>query len=201
MEINNKLPIYNIVITDDADDGMYCISIVDDPAFEKQYLLFNYNKKPQLYQIQNADEQIIMGVVMRADYPIYRYDEQFGEYYVKYDKETIKKMSEKYLKDDKQHYFSFNHDNRPLNNIVLQQLFIKDIDKGINPKGFEDIEDGSLFAILKVEDTNLWNEIKHGNYQGFSLEGIFEYSLINDNDNEYQVLQEIYDMLKQIDNK
>ena len=77
METLNKLPIYNIIITDDIDDGMYCISLVDDPAVEKQYMLFNNNKIPQLFQIQNADNQIIMGVVMRADYPIYRCDEQF----------------------------------------------------------------------------------------------------------------------------
>lgn len=201
METINKLPIYNIIITDDIDDGMYCISLVDEPAVEKQYMLFNNNKIPQLFQIQNADNQIIMGVVMRADYPIYRCDEQFGEYYVKYTKDTIKKMAEKYLKDDKQHYFSFNHNNKPLNGITLQQLFIKDIEKGINPKDFEDIEDGSLFAILKVEDNQLWDEIKHGNYQGFSLEGLFNYEIATDNNDELQLLQDIYDMLKQIDNK
>ena len=32
MNTINKLPIYNMIITDDIDDGMYCISLVDDPA-------------------------------------------------------------------------------------------------------------------------------------------------------------------------
>ena len=201
METLNNLPIYNLSI-EDNEDGMYCISLVEDPAVEKQYMLFNNNKQPQLFKIQNADEQIIMGVVMRADYPIYRCDNQLGEYYVTYSKETIKQMAEKYLQDDKQHYFSFNHNGKPLNNIYLQQLFIKDIEKGINPFGFEDIEDGSLFATLKVEDNELWDEIKHGNYQGFSLEGYFSYNINKDNNNkETELLEDIVNLLKQIDNK
>lgn len=200
METLNNLPIYNMTI-EDKEDGMYCISLVDDPAVEKQYMLFNNNKQPQLFQIQNLDEQIIMGVVMRADYPIYRCDNQLGEYYVTYSKETIKQMAEKYLQDDKQHYFSFNHNGKPLSNIYLQQLFIKDTEKGINPNGFEDIEDGSLFATLKVEDNELWNEIKHGNYQGFSLEGYFSYNLDKNNNKETELLEDIVNLLKQIDNK
>ena len=200
METLNNLPIYNVTI-EDKEDGMYCISLVDDPAVEKQYMLFNNNKQSQLFQIQNADEQIIMGVVMRADYPIYRCDNQLGEYYVTYSKNTIKQMAEKYLQDDKQHYFSFNHNGKPLSNIYLQQLFIKDIEKGINPNGFEDIEDGSLFATLKVEDNELWDEIKHGNYQGFSLEGYFSYNINKDDNKETELLEDIVNLLKQIDNK
>lgn len=200
METLNNLPIYNAII-EDAEDGMYCISLVDEPAVEKQYMLFKKNKQPKLFQIQNAEEQIIMGVVMRTDYPIYRCDNQLGEYYITYSKNTIKQMAEKYLQDDKQHYFSFNHNGKSLNNIHLQQLFIKDVEKGINPNGFEDIEDGSLFAILKVEDDKLWDEIKHGNYQGFSLEGYFSYQLEIESEEDFELLEEICNLLKQIDSK
>lgn len=200
METLNNLPIYNVTI-EDKQDGIYCISLVDEPAVKKQYMLFNNNKQPQLFQIQNADEQIIMGVVIRADYPIYRNDNQLGQYYITYNRETIKQMAKKYLEDDKQHYFTFNHNSKPLSNIYLQQLFIKDVEKGINPSGFEDIEDGSLFAILKVEDNELWTEIKHGNYQGFSLEGYFSYNINKDDNKETELLEDIVNLLKQIDNK
>ena len=47
---------------------------------------------------------------------------------------------------------------------------------GISPKGFEDIEEGSLFAIYKVKNDALWKKIKEGEWNGFSMEGYYRYT-------------------------
>ena len=53
-------------------------------------------------------------------------------------------------------------------------MFIKDSENGISPKGFEDYEDGSLFAEFHIENDEIWEQIKNGTYKGFSLAGVFD---------------------------
>ena len=54
------------------------------------------------------------------------------------------------------------------------QSFIKDSAKGINPTGFEDIKDGSWFVAYKIENEEVWQKVKSGEFNGFSVEGTFQ---------------------------
>lgn len=173
-----NIPIFEALITD-ADDGIYKISLVDLPAVESNFLFFNKDDKALKFNIQDEDQHIVFGVLMRADYNIYRNDEQYGEYYIRYNKETIKKMAQKMLSDHTFNNINLMHvDGSDINGVSLQEIFIKDVEKGIDPKGFEMIEDGSLFCSYKVENPQIWEEIKTGVFCGFSLEGLFNVDLV-----------------------
>ena len=52
-------------------------------------------------------------------------------------------------------------------------MFVKDAEKGVNPKGFEEYADGSIFAEFHIMNDEVWNAIKDGTYKGFSLAGCF----------------------------
>lgn len=164
-----KLPIYNALISDESD-GMICISLVDCPAVEDNFVAFNKQEEVK-FSILNEEERMVLGVVMRADFPIYRYSENMGEYYIKYSKETIKEMVEKFLADNNQNKINLMHESGVYQDgVQLVQIFIKNEDKGISPKGFEHIEDGSLFAQYHIENEEIWEKVKDGTFQGFSLE-------------------------------
>ena len=165
------IPVYKALV-DDEDTGMLRISLVDDPAVQSDFLAFAAQKRTQMYAVQDEDKHLVLGVVMRADFPIYRRDERSGEYYVIYKADTIRKMAEKYLVEGRQNEVNLMHvDGSEVDGVHLVQYFIKG--GGINPVGFEDISDGSLFAEFHVENEDVWAEIKAGTYKGFSLEGIF----------------------------
>lgn len=167
----NGLPIYEMVLEEDID-RMLAISIVDDPAVESNFLMFKNDKKPLMFQASDGMEHIVTGVAIRAGMPIYRYDAFTGiEYYVVFTKEVIKQIVEKYSKENKWNTVDLQHDGVPVEGVYMVETYIKDIERGINPKGFEDIEDGSLFVTFKIEDESLWNEIKtSGEFNGFSIE-------------------------------
>lgn len=174
MAINKNLDIYEARI-EDEDDGIFCISLVDEPAVEVNWLAFAKNKQQHLqFKIADEDEHILLGVIMRADFPIYRVGISGYEYYIKYSKETIAKMSRKMLQDNVFNFVDTNHNNQWVDGVLLEELFIKDTAKGINPNGFEDIEDGSLFAKYRVSNETIWEKVKAGKFNGFSLEGYFE---------------------------
>ena len=170
----DNIPVYDAIITDE-ETGMMKISLVDDPAVMSNFQAFDSNRKMMMYAIADEEKRIVRGVVMRADFPIYRRDNQMGEYYIIYKADTIRQMAEKYLVESRQNNVNLMHqDNSDVEGVQMVQYFIKDTEKGISPQGFEDIADGSLFAEFHIVNDDVWEAIKDGTYKGFSLEGYFD---------------------------
>lgn len=191
------IPIYKVVI-DDAETGIDRISLVQMPAVESNFLAFADNKKQVMFSA-NEEQQMIMGVLARADYPIYRNDEQLGEYYVQFGKEVIKQMAEKLLADNHQNWINIEHvENSDVDGVYMLEMFIKDTNKGINPAGFDDISDGSLFATFKVRNPKVWEYIKNGTFKGFSIEGLFGFEQVDEETNDEKLYDEILDILDKI---
>lgn len=169
------MKIFKCLIDEDCNSDLEVnfVALVDRPAIERNFLAF---KNKQAFEI-NDDRRIISGPAMLADFPIYRKDKEFGEYYVTFDKATIEQIAIKFFKKGYNLNFNIAHDeNQKLDGIVVFESFVTDKDRGIMPmKGFEDAEDGSWFLSAKVEDDSTWDKIKAGELQGFSVEGIFQY--------------------------
>lgn len=165
------LPIFQANV-DEEGTGMFVVSLVEEPAVEVSWQLFD--KAKQTFKVENPDLQLITGVVMLADTPIYRYDPTYGEYYIVFSKDTIEKMVQKFFKEGYQENVDNDHTFNLIDGIELQQAFIKDTDKGISPKGFEDVPDGSLFFTYKVTSDELWEKVRTGSWTGFSLAGTFD---------------------------
>ena len=168
-----KLPVYliDIDLFDDAT-GMGAISFVTDPAIESNFICFEKETKPMMFKVENEMEHKVTGCAIWCDKPIYRYSPDLGEYYVVFNKETIDKIVHKYAKQGLNNLVDLQHDGEMIDGVVMVEYFIKDTEKGINPKGFEDITDGSLFVTYKIEDEKLWNEIisPDSEFKGFSIE-------------------------------
>lgn len=182
----NKLPIYKAIVNAEDESGMITISLVDEPAVEVDFLFYDKDIKPISYSIDNEEQRKVTGVVMTCDTPIYRRDENGYEYYIVYDKKTIEFMVEKYLKQNRQNQVDTNHNFELEDGIYMNEIFIKDTEKGISPKGFEDVKDGSVFATFHIENDAVWAAIKEGAFKGFSLSGLFgvekmEYNKQNNN--------------------
>lgn len=170
----NNLPLFEACIdTKDSETGMFVISLVDSPANERDFVAFEEVKQIQTYSIANDEEQKVFGLVMECDKPIYRRNQQGFEYYITYNRKTIEAMTEKYFKMGLQNNVDTMHNFELEDGITLTQMFIKDSEKGVNPIGFEDVNDGSLFAEFHIENAEVWNAIKEGEYKGFSLAGVF----------------------------
>ena len=166
------LPVYDALVTDDAT-GMLKISLVDEPAVMSDFLAFDATRRPLLYSVADSDRRLVYGVVMRADFPIYRRDDRLGEYYIIYKPETIRRMAEKYLADCLQNETSTMHQT-DVDGVQMVQFFIKDSARGVVPEGFDEIADGSLFAEFHVLNDDVWADVKAGKFRGFSLEGYFD---------------------------
>ena len=169
------IPVYQATMDGD-DTRMLRISLVDDPAVQSDFLKFSAQPpRRQLYSVTDEEKRLVRGVVMRADFPIYRRDERMGEYYIIYKADTIRTMAEKYLVEGRQNDVNLMHEEgSDVDGVQLIQWFLKDAAAGISPEGFDDIADGSLFAEFHIVNDDVWAAVKAGTYKGFSLEGIFD---------------------------
>lgn len=161
----NNLPIYNIELGD--NEGLTKMSLVDAPAVESNFLAFSEQKELKFSLFE--EQRIVFGVALRADFPIYRYSPNMGEYYVIFSKDVINKLYEKFMIDSNFNKINLNH-TTDTKGVHLIQSFLKDTKHGLNPSGFEEINDGSWFVAYKVLNEDVWNKIKSGEYNGFSVE-------------------------------
>jgi hypothetical protein len=161
------LPVYKMTV-DEVDEGVQFVALVDMPAIEKPFQAFAKTK--QRFN-ETGERRVLTGPLMLADTPIYRKDETYGEYYVVFDKPTIRKVVQKYFKQGNQHNVNAYH-NAELDGVFMFESYITDADRGVMPpKGYEDVPDGSWFGTFKVDNDEVW-ENRHA-FNGFSVEGLF----------------------------
>jgi hypothetical protein len=170
------LPVYLLDISEDMNDDAEVdyISLVDKPAIMKNWNAF---KNEQRFQVVSEDKRIISGPIMLSDVPIFRSDSTYGDYYVVFNKETIFKIAQKFFKRGYQSNVNLMHSpNAQVEGVTMFESFITDQSRGILPmKGFEDAPDGSWFGSFKVDNDEVWNDVKEGKFKGFSVEGLFTY--------------------------
>ena len=196
----NGLPVYKAEINAE-DEGMFCISLVQNPAVEAEFLAFDKDKELLKFTVENEEKRLVRGLVMAADCLIYRRAATGYEYYIQYSPEAIRVMAEKYLKDGFQNNVDTEHNFNLVEGVNMVQFFIKDVENGINPKGFEDYKDGSLFAEFKVNNGEIWEEIKKGTFKGFSLAGVFENVETEFSSQEDEEYNEIVELINKLKNK
>lgn len=194
----NGLPVYDALMQD-AETGMMRISLVDDPAVMSMWQTFASKPMTQKYAVMNDEKRLVRGVVMRADFPIYRADEM-GEYYIMYRPATIRQMAEKYLAENRQNLVNLMHrDGSDVEGVQMVQYFIKG--DGVSVDGFDDIADGSLFAEFHVTNDEVWAAIKDGSYKGFSLEGLFNVQPDTNADEVNEIADALEGLFSKINNR
>lgn len=192
-----NVPIYEAIVFDDGL-GMEKISLVDDPAMESDFQFFANEEDKFKFSVQNEDQHIIFGVIIRADHPVLRLSQEGFPYYITFSRKTIETIVQKYFREGRQNNFNLMHTpGTDVDSVEMLQAFIKDKERGIDPKGFEDIEDGSLFGEFKVTDEALWQDIKAGKFKGFSMEIFYDIEIPLEEEEE-QLYSDIQGLLDDI---
>lgn len=201
--MDKNIPLYKAMIEDETS-GMFTVSLVDFPAVESNFLCFNEQKKPLQFKVDNEEKRIVTGVLMRCNHPIYRIGISGMEYYIMFDKQTIEKMAEKWLKDGLQGNVNLMHNPEAyVDGVLLKEVYFKDIERGINPAGFEDIEDGSLFGTYHIVNDDVWNAVKSGEFKGFSIECLVDVEEVKTDEveTEESLLMDIMDLINKIEKR
>lgn len=147
------------------------ISFVEAPAIEENFITLAKEVDEIIFKFNDESKREILTPVL-IPYkliprnPVGNINEPF---LLEFDAETIKQISYDVIAN-KELKFNEEHTKNDFNGVVLQQVFLSDKEKGINPAGFEHLPSGTLFSVLKIENDEVWQSVLNGTFKGVSAE-------------------------------
>jgi hypothetical protein len=170
--------IYELVIEDENIDEVFAISLVEEPATESNFIFFD--KEKVQFAALNDEKRLVMGAILIPDKQILRIDGEGKPYHVFFKPETIKRLSEMYLKKKYTDKSTLEHDKK-INGVTLVESWIKEsITKDKSSLYNLNTPVGSWMGTFKIDNDKIWNDfIKTGEVKGFSIEGLFGHNLVS----------------------
>lgn len=172
---------------------LYAISLVEDPAIESNFIALS--KQKTSIQLQN-EKRLLVGPALIPDKPIYR-NINGREFYISFDQATIEKLAQDFLANDYQHNITTAH-REDADDIVVVESWIKtsDNDKSVDYGFNEPI--GTWFVSVKVNNEDVWNRVKNGEFKGFSIEAIVGLDETLELNKDLSMNEELIEKLKEI---
>ena len=193
-----KLQDIELTIKDVDIHGVFAVSLVEKPAIEKDFIALS--KDEIKLKVIDEDKRIVVGFALVPDKKIYRRikDKEFNVYF---SKDTVREISELYMKNLNLNKFTLEHENNITGVNVIESWIVEDPknDKSnlynLEPKG------GEWVMMSKVYNDDVWNDVKQGTYKGYSIEGRFDglqYLEMSEDNEREETLEAIKDFLKSI---
>jgi hypothetical protein len=191
-----ELETIELFIDSEGDGGINAISFVEFPAIEENFIALNEHKVEM--KTIDEDKRLVVGLALVPNKLIYRRNRGF-EYNITFSEQTVRKASEKYLKSLKLHNTTVAHETEVDGVFLTESWIVEDplLDKtalyGLNaPKG-------AWAVSMRVENDDLWNKIKKGDYLGFSIEGMFSESEFDEED--LALIEKMNDLINEYKNQ
>ena len=160
-----------VLSEEDLEAGVDAISIVSEGAIEEDFIALS--KKDVNLKTIDKEQRILMGPALIPDKMIYRREEE-NEYYIYFSKETVKKVSEAYLKRGYQSNSTLEHGPDIDGVCVVESWVVQDSEKDKSAYYNMKMPVGTWMVSMKVYNDDIWNDfVKTGKVNGFSIEGKF----------------------------
>ena len=161
-----------MVLNEESDkQGVYAVSVVNAPAIEEDWVALNKH----LVEVKSIDEEkrVLMGAALIPNKQMYRKDEKIGEFYIYFSKDAIEKASQLFLKRNKQNNATYEHMKEIEGMSVVESWIIEDENQDKSRKYGFDLPVGTWMISMKVNNDDVWKDVKEGKVKGFSIEGYF----------------------------
>ena len=180
MKTIEGIPVYQV---NALDSEITAVSLVKYPAVEETFQYFKKEKNPVNFSA-DAEQRMLYGVALRADYPIYRNDNGY-EYYIVFSKEAVNQLSKQFMMDNRNNSWTLEHEI-PTDRLSITESWIKsdiEFDKS-NAIGI-DATVGSWILGVYCDSNEIWQRIKNQEFEGFSIESFLSLEeIINTNFNK-----------------
>lgn len=161
------LPLYEIEF-DDELSVFNSVSFVTEPAIMEGFIQLSKQDEPRVQLKVNKENRIVSGPALIPGEPIYR-NQGGRQFYITWSAETIKQVAINFFKHNRQNEGNVEH-QFPINGITYWESYLIDKQRGITPKEFETLPDGTWMLSAKVNDEQTWNLITEGALTGFSID-------------------------------
>ena len=166
----DDLETIELFIDDEDQSGIEAISLVEFPAIEENFVALSKHK----IELKTMDEEkrLVVGLALVPDKKIYRNNGGF-EYNITFSKDTVRKAAEKYLKSLKIHNATIEHEMEVDGVYLTESWIVEDVQKDKTALYDLNAPEGAWAVSMRIENDEIWQDVKAGKYLGFSIEGIF----------------------------
>lgn len=184
-----------IIDEKDGSSGIDAVSVVESPAIEENFIALSKHNI-ELKEV-DAEKRILMGAALVPNKKIYRVnDKTKEEFEIFFSEATVRKGMELFFKKGNQGKATQEHDKKIDGMTVVESWLIEDDvhDKSVK-YGFS-LPKGTWMISMKVDNDQVWNDVKAGKVKGFSIEGYFADKL--EMSMEQKKKDEIIEQLKEL---
>lgn len=186
--MESKKIIELVIDENDLQTGIHAVSVVHSPAIEENFIALSKHEI-ELKEV-DAQKKILMGAALVPNKQILRADKDGNGYYIYFSEDTIKKASELFLMRSNQNNATLEHKEK-LNGMSVVESWVIDnpeMDKS-KEYGFS-LPKGTWMIAMKVNNEDIWKDVKAGKVKGFSIEGYFA--------DKYEMSQEKQNIINQL---
>lgn len=156
--------------------GVEAISLVKYPAIEHNWVFFSKDKRKGMLTLASVDEakRTIVGPALIPLKEIPRYDDDTDEEYdVYFSEETVVRASELFLKTNRTNEHTFEHETDIEGVSVVESWIVTDPEMDKSNLYNMEVPKGTWMVRLKVDNDEIWDEVRTGTVKGLSIEGYF----------------------------
>jgi len=189
----------NIVelIIDEKDEhsGIDAVSVVHSPAIEENFVALNKHEI-QLKEV-DTEKRLLMGAALIPNKQIYRHNGK-DEYYIFFSEKTVRQASELFLMRSNQNNATYEHKDKLKGMSVVESWIIEDKEQDKSKKYGFDLPVGTWMISMKVNNDEVWNDVKEGKVKGFSIEGYFadKYEMKIEQQQKDEIINKLKELLK-----
>ena len=161
-----------------GEDGVFCMSTVENPATKTQLVMFDDEMKAM--EFQDDEKRVIYSVAMRPNMLIPRKDINGEPAMVFYSEETVNDLQQNFFKNNSHNGATINHDKNVRKDMyAFESWIVQDPEKDKATSLGLQVQKGDWVMAQKVDNPEVWEDIKKGKLKGFSIEAYLEPVLTN----------------------
>ena len=160
-----------VIDENDEMSGIDAVSVVSSPAIEENFIAL-HKHEVELKEV-DTEKRILMGAALVPNKQIYRRNDKNEEYHIYFSKDTVRKASELFLMRANQNNATYEHDKKLSGMSVVESWIIEDEKKDKSAKYGFSLPVGTWMISMKVNNDEVWKDVKEGKVKGFSIEGYF----------------------------
>ena len=183
-----------IIDEKDIKGGINAVSVVEAPAIEENFVALAKHEI-ELKEI-DAEKRILMGAALIPNKKIYRRNKE-EEFYIYFSENTVRRAMELFFINGNQSSATFEHKKAITGMTAVESWLIEDekMDKS-KLYGFN-LPKGTWMISMKVDNDEVWQDVKDGKVKGFSIEGYFA-DKMTDSPREEQEKHALIEQLKNL---
>ena len=185
-----------IIDEKDLKGGINAVSVVEAPAIEENFVALAKHEV-ELKEI-DTEKRILMGAALIPNKKIYRRNYE-DEFYIYFSENTVRQAMELFFKKGNQNNATYEHKDAIKGMSVVESWLIEDekMDKS-QLYGFN-LPKGTWMISMKVDNDDVWQDVKDGKVKGFSIEGYFADKMPNsprEEQEKHAIIEQLKNLLK-----